>query len=745
MNENSEKPHLQELVGTIERFTFQNEETGYTVARLIPQGKSYEVTVIGSLTGVNIGESVRLKGHWITHPKFGRQFEIHQYTVQLPATIEGLRKYLGSGMVKGIGPVTAANIVDFFGLDTLEIIESNPHRLSEVPGIGYKRTSQIVTAWEEQKQIKEVMLFLQGHGISTGLAVKIYKQYGDEAIEVVRQSPYRLAKDIFGIGFKTADKIARQMGLPLTAPERIQAGLLYAMSAISEDGHCFATREQLLNEAINLLEVPLEDCKVQLDWLLLRQELILDEEAIYLPPFYYAELGTANRIVRLLASPSARLKVFQSANWQEIFAWQDISSEIQLTDQQKDAIQMALSNKVSILTGGPGTGKSTITNNLIQLLQSQQASFLLAAPTGRAAKRMNEATGQPAKTIHRLLEFSPESRGGFKRNEENPLDADLIIVDEVSMVDILLFNRLVSAVAESSHLLLVGDVDQLPSVGPGNVLRDLINSQVIPVTRLETIFRQAQDSHIVENAHRINRGDFPIFAKASQDFFLFSEEDPEKAADWIIDLVTDRISRKFGFAPAEDIQVLSPMHRGVVGVSAINQRLQAALNPTRPGVMEFKHGARTFREGDRVMQIRNDYDRDIFNGDIGKITRIDLDEQVVQVDFDGHLVAYDYSQLDEMVHAYAISIHKAQGSEYPAVVIPLLTQHYLMLQRNLLYTGVTRARKLVVLVGSKRAIGIAVHNDKIAQRNTKLAERLQGKNQPFAGRQPPGDQPRSSG
>lgn len=731
---NSSAPVItQVLEGTLERITFQNDENGYTVARLIPKGKSAEVTVVGTLSGVNVGEMLYLEGMWLSHPQYGRQFEVRSFRVHYPATVEGLRKYLGSGLVRGVGPITAGRIVEHFGLHILDVIESEPHRLREVPGIGARRAETIAQAWEEQKQIKEIMIFLQGHGVSTSLAVRIFKKYGQGSIQVAQTNPYQLARDVFGIGFRTADKIARQMGISPSAPERLQAGLLFALSTLSDEGHCFATRNQLLVEGLRLLEVERPACEPQLDLLIRQGDLIAedtedgspDNQAVFLPPFHMAEIGVANRIRRIQTSAGDRLQDFQSVDWPRAFTWLDQQIPIRLTDQQKDAVRMALTHKVSILTGGPGTGKSTITGSIIRLLQARGHSVLLAAPTGRAAKRLSEATSLEAKTIHRLLEFKPGANGPFLRDQKNPLDTDLVIVDETSMVDILLMNHLCAAVEPASHLLLVGDVDQLPSVGPGNVLRDLISSGVIPVTRLETIFRQSEESYIIVNAHRINQGQMPILTQSARDFFLFAETDPLKAADWVLNLVTSRIPEKFGFQPAEDIQVLSPMHRGAVGVAELNEKLQAALNPPNPDRAEFRHGHRVFREGDRVMQIRNDYERQVFNGDMGRIRQIDVEEAVVTLDMDGRAVTAEFAQLDELVHAYAVSIHKAQGSEFPVVVIPLLSQHYLMLQRNLLYTGVTRARKLVVLVGSKQAIATAVRNNRIAARNTRLVKRLQ--------------------
>lgn len=725
----NQAPSLQYLEGTLERLTFQNEENGYTVARVIPKGKSNEVTVVGTLTGVNIGELLHLEGIWTSHPQYGRQFEVRSFSVHYPATTEGLRKYLGSGLVRGVGPVTASRIVEYFGVTILDVIESTPHRLREVPGIGAHRVETITRAWEEQKQIKEIMMFLQGHGVSTSLAVRIYKKYGQDSIGVVRGNPYQLAREVFGIGFRTADKIARQMGIALSAPTRLQAGLLFTLSTLCDDGHCYATREQLLQEAVRLLEVEQSACEEQLVALIQQDDLIAEDtpegQAIYLPPFFMAERGVSSRLRRIQLSSRDRLSDFQSTDWERAFSWLAKQNPITLTELQKEAVRMALTNKVSILTGGPGTGKSTITGSIIKMIQSRRNSVLLAAPTGRAAKRLSEATGLEAKTIHRLLEFKPGGGSLFLKDQKNPLDADLIIIDETSMVDILLMNHLLNAIDQGSHLLLVGDVDQLPSVGPGNVLRDLIASEVIPVTRLQTIFRQAEDSFIIVNAHRINRGEMPIFSQNARDFFLFQEKDPQKAAAWVFDLVSKRIPDKFGFKPAGDIQVLSPMHRGAVGVGELNEKLQEGLNPPSPTKNDFRHGHRVFREGDRVMQIRNDYERQVFNGDMGWITAIDLEEGLVSIDFDGRSVQAELAQLDELVHAYAVSIHKAQGSEFPVVVIPLLPQHYLMLQRNLLYTAVTRARKLVILVGTKQAIAMAVKNNRIASRNTRLACRLQ--------------------
>lgn len=737
-------PAWQTLAGVMERFTFQNEENGYTVAQLTPHGQTYTVTVVGTLTGVAVGEAVRLRGFWTTHPTHGRQFEVREFQVQLPATVEGLRKYLGSGLIKGVGPVTAERIVDYFGLATLTVIEQTPERLREVPGIAEKRVALIRRAWAEQRQIKDLMLFLQAHGLSTSLAVKIYQAYGATALTVVQQDPYRLARDIYGIGFKTADQVAQQLGLSPEAPERLQAGVRYALSALSDEGHCFAEREQLLGAAAGLLQVAPERCAAALDALLAGGELLAEDAALYLPPFYHAERAVAAKLRLLQTTPLDRLAQFQRVEWPRAFAWLATQSALQLTEAQQAAVKMALTARVSIVTGGPGTGKTTVLGSVLRLLQAKGGTALLAAPTGRAAQRLSETTGWPAQTIHRLLEYRPTAGQTFLRDRDNPLDADLLIVDEVSMLDLLLTHHLLKAVAAGSHLLLVGDVDQLPAVGAGNVLRDLLASAVLPVVRLTTIFRQAADSAIIRNAHRIQAGEFPLTAAEIRDFFIFQEPDPDKAADLVLDLVAARIPARFGYAAETDIQVLSPMHRGAAGVGELNRRLQARLNPPQAGKATVPHGARQFRVGDRVLQMRNNYAKQVFNGDLGRVTAVDLEEQLLLVDFAGTPVAYEWSELDELTHAYAISIHKAQGSEFPVVVIPVLLQHYLLLQRNLLYTAVTRARQLVVLVGSRPAIALAVRNERIAQRHTRLAQRLQAAagvpgGYPAGGRSQPGE------
>jgi exodeoxyribonuclease V alpha subunit len=719
-----ESPVLQTLQGTVERITYYNDEDGYTVARFQPQGKSTLVTIVGNLMSLNVGESLRLEGAWTTHPQHGRQFKVERYTVQLPATIEGLRKYLGSGLIKGIGPVTAQRIVAHFGLQTLDIIEQDPQRLIEVPGVGSKRVAMIERAWEEQRQIKDLMLFLQGHGVSTSLAVKIYKRYGDAAISVVKNEPYRLARDVYGIGFLTADKIAQALGIAQDDPQRVAAGIQHVLGQFSDEGHVYATSQELVEESARILEVPQELVAQGIEGLRGEGQIHVEGEAVYLLPFYHAELGVANRLRTMVNVERSRLAFYATANWERVFAYLNQRMELPLTPEQQEAVKRALTSKVTVLTGGPGTGKTTTVRTVIRLLRAKGKSVLLAAPTGRAAKRLSEATGEPAQTIHRLLEFSPREGYKFLRDRDNPLYTDMIIVDEVSMMDLLLMNALLRALDATSHLLLVGDVDQLPSVGAGNVLRDIIASDLVPVVRLDTIFRQAPDSLIVVNAHRINKGRMPLFTRMAKDFFLFQEGDPEKAADLVLDLVERRIPGKFGYDPMSDIQVLSPMHRGAAGVGALNQRLQERLNPPSPAKAERWVGGRAFRLGDRVLQVRNNYDKKVFNGDLGRIVEIDLEDGLLTVDMDGQAVSYDFSELDELVHAYAMSVHKSQGSEYRCVVVPMLTQHYMLLQRNLLYTAVTRAKELVVLVGTKRAIAIAVRNDKIAERHSGLKERL---------------------
>ncbi|MHB1160225.1 MAG: SF1B family DNA helicase RecD2 [Chloroflexota bacterium] len=720
-------PHLISLDGVVERITYSNDENGYTIARLQTADDRELATIVGNLPSLNVGESLRLQGRWTTHPRFGRQFQVERYQVTLPATIEGIRRYLGSGLIKGVGPVTATRIVDQFGLETLEVIEREPQRLREVPGLGLKRAEVITRAWEAQKVIQEVMVFLQSLQINSSLAVRIYKHYGDASPSIVQKEPYRMAREVFGIGFLTADKIARSVGIPQDSLERAMAGVLHVLSEASDEGHTYLPRPEIVEKSAQMLEAPPERVETAMDRLIAERavwsEETPDHEAIYLLPLQFAEVGVANRIKGLLVHPVDRLALFQKVDFDTALGFLRDRDGVELTERQREAVVSALTQKVTVITGNPGTGKTTCIRSLIRLAEAKGMAVLLAAPTGRAAKRMSEATGRPAKTIHRLLELRPGGDARF--NQQEPLPADLVIVDETSMMDVLLTNSLFKAVNPEAHLVLVGDVDQLPSVGPGNVLRDVIDSGAVSVVRLDAIFRQAQESSIIVNAHRINAGEMPLFDKGYGESFMVEEEDPDRILEIIVDLVTDRIPRKFGHHPVRDIQVMSPMYRGKAGVVFLNEQLQEVLNPADPHKPEKRFGGKLFRAGDKVMQIRNNYEKEVFNGDAGRIAAIDLVEQTATVVFDDdRMVPYDFSELDELAHAYAISVHKAQGAEYPAVVIPMLTQHYLLLQRNLVYTAVTRARKLVVLVGTKRALAIAIKNNRIAARYSGLKRKL---------------------
>lgn len=722
----------------MERITYYNEENGYSVIRLNVDARSNLVTVVGNLPEVQPGESLKLEGRWTAHPEYGRQFQAEWCKQVLPATVEGIKAYLGSGMIKGVGPVTAKRIVQRFGVDTLRVLDEEPARLREALGVGPKRAASVAEAWEEQKHIRAVMMFLQTHGVSTNLAVKIYKTYGDDALQVVQEDPYRLARDIWGVGFKTADKVAQDLGLPHDAPSRVQAGVAYALSQLADQGHVYVPEDELIVEAVTLLEVePLlvKEAIVELDAerVVERETLVYpslqeiaapevrEEEAVYLAPFYYGEVGVTNRLRELVEDRSTRLAPFRSVDWEALLAQITRDSAIELSAEQRLAVRTALSNKVTVLTGGPGTGKTVTVRTVIGALEARRRKYALCAPTGRAAKRLSEATSRPAKTVHRLLEYSPQH--GFQRNEEYPLEVDCLIVDEASMLDLLLTNRLLKAVDPAAHVLFVGDVDQLPSVGAGDVLRDVIASERVAVVQLTEIFRQAADSGIVINAHRINRGEFPV-VNEFDDFYFFSQEDPQDAAELLVDIVKRRVPRKFGLDSVDDVQVIAPMYRGRCGVSNLNEELQAALNPAAPSKPEKRVGGRVFRVGDKVMQTRNNYDKDIYNGDIGRVSRINPTQQTMAVWVDGRSVSYEWVELDELVHAFAISVHKSQGSEYAAVVMPILTQHYLLLQRNLLYTAITRARELVVLVGTRKAMWIAVKNDRVSERHSGLSIRL---------------------
>ncbi len=710
---------LVELQGQLERITYRNEENHYTVARLKVKGYRSPVTVIGSLVSVSPGEVLRLKGSWDVHPRYGEQFKIVSYESVVPATVKGIERYLGSGLIKGIGPVMARRLVDRFGLETLDIIETRIERLREIEGIGDKRVAMIATAWSEQKEIRQVMLFLQGHEVSSGYAAKIYKHYGRESIKVVMENPYRLAQDIFGIGFLTADKIASKLGMPKDSPLRAEAGILYVLNRLADDGHVFYPDGPLLDECTNILDIESGIIIGALDKLTDENKVVKEGDAVYLSVYYAAEKAISDSLRLIVDTPGKHLPYCGETAIQKVQAEMGIT----LAPAQTRAVRQALDSKVLVLTGGPGTGKTTIINAIIRIAANHGQRVLLAAPTGRAAKRMTETCGCDAKTIHRLLEFSPKE-GGFKRNNESPLDADIIVIDESSMIDTLLMHHLLKAIPVRTSLILVGDVDQLPSVGAGNVLRDIIDSGFVPAARLEEIFRQSRSSLIVLNAHRINNGEFPVFTTGGDiphDFYFVELEEPEKVNEMIVDMCRNRIPDKFGFRAVDDIQVLTPMHRGVVGASNLNAELQKHLNPSGD---ELVRGAKILRTGDKVMQIRNNYDKDVYNGDIGKVLSINREDQEVTVDYDGRHVAYDFADLDEIVLAYAVSVHKSQGSEYPVVVMPLLTQHYMMLQRNLLYTAITRAKKLVVIIGTKKALSIAIKNNKPRMRYTKLRERL---------------------
>ena len=698
----------------VERITYQNPENGYSVLKVKVKGYSDLVTLVGNLLEVPVGSVLLCRGEWKVDKCYGSQFVAATWEETMPATVYGIEKYLGSGLVKGIGPRFARAIVQRFGTETIDIIETEIERLYEVPNIGRKRVAKIRESWEKQKDIKNVMLFLQGYGVSTAYAAKIYREYGKESIDKVRENPYRLADDIWGIGFKTADGIAAKMGYGKEDPRRCRSGILYTLGQLSDEGHVYAGEEQLVKTAGQLLEAGETAIRDTLAGMLQAEDLILDKDAIYLPPFYHAECGTSRRLRDLAQSTGRSL-------FDGLFDPSSLTAEtgIEYDEVQLAAIRQAVTSKVMVLTGGPGTGKTTTTQGIIAALKKAGLRVLLAAPTGRAAKRMSEATGMEAKTIHRLLEYNPQD--GYKRNDENPLEGDALIVDECSMIDILLMNNLLKAVPVGMRLVFVGDIDQLPSVGAGNVLRDIIDSQRIPVVRLVRIFRQAQKSRIVMNAHTINQGRFPDTSNGRDtDFFFMREDDPERAAETIVRLVKERLPRAYRESP-DRIQVLTPMQRGVVGAANLNLLLQQALNPSGPSL---GRGGYTYRQGDRVMQLRNNYDKDVFNGDLGYIREVDTEERTLKVDFDGKWVEYDVTELDELTLAYATTIHKAQGSEYPIVVMPVLMTHFVMLQRNLIYTGITRAKKICVLIGAMKALAYAVRNVSVLKRNTRLRERL---------------------
>jgi exodeoxyribonuclease V alpha subunit len=718
---------LETIEGTLERVIYSNEENHYTVAQLLPEGgarRTDPITIVGNLAALNVGETVKALGHWVNHKQFGRQFAVERFESVLPRTIVGIKRYLGSGLIKGIGDTFADRIVEKFGERTLEVIDLFSARLREVDGIGPERAKRIKEAWTAQKSVRDIMIFLQGHGIGSSHAAKIFKQYGENAIVVVRENPYRLAKDISGIGFRTADGIAAKLGIEKDSIHRLKAGVAHTLDRATDEGHTCLPREELIEHARELLEAEVAPIENAINLLSAGGEVVIEDDYVYLARLYKSERGVAAKIHELHAAPLT----LPSIDLDKALVWVQQKTGVELAAAQQNAIKTALTSKICVITGGPGVGKTTIVNSIVKILQAKNSKVLMAAPTGRAAKRMSEATGAPAQTIHRLLKYEPHE-GGFTHNERRPLKGDIIIIDEVSMLDIPLAHHLLRAIPPAASLVFVGDVDQLPSVGPGNFLRDLIDSDCVPVIRLTEIFRQAKNSFIITNAHLVNEGRMPIFDSPQEsDFFFIAEEDPEKVLATIKTLCSERVPKKFGFDAMRDVQVLTPMHKGLCGSENLNRELQATLNSSGPNVQRF---GRTYRVGDRVMQVRNNYDKDVFNGDLGRVKRIDLVEQqvIVEIDEPGakdstREIPYEFTDMDELLPAYAISVHKSQGNEYPCVIVPLLTQHFVLLQRNLLYTAITRGKKLVILVGSKKALTIAVRNNKTAARYSRLRERL---------------------
>jgi exodeoxyribonuclease V alpha subunit len=710
------------IEGSVSRILFSNEENGWCAVRLDP-GDSESVTAIGPLLGVRQGDDLRLTGHWVRHAKYGDQFEVDTYVHVAPSTLDGLQRFLGSGKIRGIGPTRAAQIVEAFGLETLEVLDNQPERLLEIRGIGPSTVERVRESWDEHRGIQQIMIFLTGHGVAPSIAIKAFKRYGAGAIDVVRSNPYQLAEEIFGVGFLTADRIARQLGIPADAPERLEAGVLHTLVEAVGQGHCYLPDAQLLDKAALLLEANPNLLPPALAGLIARQQVSVrtrenEPTAIYLPRLAVAEDTVAVNLAEILQTEATTPPIVRNTS----IAWYQGAFEMRLGSRQLEALGTALTHKVVVVTGGPGTGKTTLIHGLVEILGRKDQEVVLAAPTGRAAKKLAEATGLRARTIHRLLEFNPIT-GAFTRNRQHPIAADCLVIDEVSMLDVELAAMLLEAVRPTTRIILVGDADQLPSVGPGNVLSDLIASKSIPVVRLDQIFRQAARSLIVDNAHRINSGNMPELDDnpETSDFFFIPRDDPAAAAELAIGFATRRIPERFGLDPIDDIQVLSPMHRGELGVTRLNERLQSILTPEG---RELTVGWRRFRVGDKVMQVRNNYELDVFNGDLGRITGIDFEEMEVTVDFDGRPTRIPSDALEDIAPAFACTIHKSQGSEYPAVVIVLHHQHHVMLQRNLLYTAISRGQKLVVIVGSKRALGRAVHNATVHTRHTMLAERL---------------------
>ncbi len=713
-----------ELDASVERIVFHNAENGYTILRLMPIGAKDMCTAIGHISNPQVGVQLHIVGTWVNNAKFGRQIQISSFEEKLPVSVEGIRLYLASGLIRGIGEVVAGRIVKKFGADTIRILDEEPERILEVDKIGNKTLKKIINGWAEHRGSRDLMLFLQPHGITANYAVRIYKHYGPGALEIIKANPYVMAMDMRGIGFLTADSAAQKLGFSKDSPLRAEAGLLYTLSKCSDDGHVYMPKDALLTLTSDKLEISYDLLEDAIDSLEREERIVCeplqDEVGIYLTKYYHYESKIAFYLKRILNSP----KSVHFKNATEIVEKVIKSFSIDMAIEQEEAIHTSTKAKVMVLTGGPGTGKTTIIKAIIEVFEEVKAKILLAAPTGRAAKRMAEATEKESKTIHRLLEFNP-SEDGFARNENNPLACSLLIVDEASMMDTLLFYHLLKAAPLGATILLVGDVHQLPSVGPGNVLKDIIASKAVPVVELTEIFRQSAESEIIRNAHLINHGEVPMLNSSKErlsDFYFIGQNDPEKAAELVVDLVKNHIPRRFGFNPVDDIQVLTPMHKGAVGSTNLNTVLQQALVQNRD--KHVQRGERIYCLDDKVMQIRNNYDKDVYNGDIGRIIIMDTKERTLTVRYDERNVLYDFDELDEIIPAYAISIHKSQGSEYPAVVIPLMTQHYMLLQRNLIYTGVTRGKKLVIIVGEKKAMSMAVGNNRTHKRFTRLCERL---------------------
>ena len=709
---------MESLKGTIEKIVFRNEENGYVVAKI--SSNSHEenlLTIVGNMASVNVGENYELKGEWINNQKYGWQFSFKDYVLILPTSLLGLKRYLSSGLIKGVGPATAERIVNHFGNRTLEVLESNLQRLTEIEGIAEKRIKVIKKSWEEQKEIKRVMLFLQSYQITTGYAVKIFKNYGNTAIEKLKENPYRLIDDVMGIGFKIADRIAQKLGMKSDSPERIKAGIKYILQELANQGHCYGKEIEIIRFGSELLEADESLVEDALARLKDNDEIIIQSEKIWLPYYYFSELGVCKKLIELLRYPHQFIHIDIEAKIKSL----EHKYHISFAFEQREVINQVLLNRVLVLTGGPGTGKTTTTLGLIELFKELKLSITLAAPTGRAAKKISETTGREAKTIHRLLKYSPKNNT-FLKNEDNPIRTDVIILDEVSMIDVLLMNQLLKAIVPGTFVILIGDVDQLPSVGPGNILKDIIESEVIPVVRLTTIFRQEKRSLIIVNAHRVNEGKYPIVkGERERDFYFIEEENPREAAQKIINLCTHRLPAKYKIDPVADIQVLTPMYKGEVGADNLNYQLREALNPKGKQINYKKN---IFRVNDKIMQTKNNYDKEVYNGDIGIISKINIEDNTVEINFYERTISYDFTDLDEIVLAYAITVHKSQGSEYKIVIIPVTTQHYLLLQRNLLYTGITRAKEMVILIGTKKALWIAIKNNKTFHRNTLLQERL---------------------